>query len=483
MPIGRRRSPCLVLACAAALAFTACSSPPKAKGPPKRTVLMTEFDDARVGKEASQDVVAQLGLLSDPQLDAYVQGIGRKLLRGVSTRGFDYQFKVVDQAEPNAFTLPGGYIFMSRGLLALANSEDELACVIGHEITHAAHRHAAAQQAVGSGGNPLTLPWVRAAQLASYGRDMERDADQGGQILCAAAGYDPAAMSTFLTALLQAERLETGGSRSPSFYDSHPGTQERVASTAVRAREIRSKRDESLGNTRAALLQHLDGLPVGQRPETGVFIGDRFVHPDLGFQLRFPPGWAHTNTNQMVGATSPRGDAVVFLAGAPPADSAQAAAEAWLAKEREEQPIETLEAGPVKIGGVDAWRLRVSVSARGGSLSATVVFIPFAGATYVITAFAPSFAASQHAGAFQSTVRSFGPITDEERRSIRSTHLRVVKANQGEDIASLDRRTTNAWDLETTAVYNGIFAIHRFSGGELVKITREEPYVRKPATP
>ncbi len=483
MSTGRRRSPFPLLVCAAALALTSCSGPPKAKGPPKRTVLMTEYDDARAGKEASQEVAAQVGLLQDPQLDAYVQGIGKKLLRGVPTRGFDYQFEVVDQVEPNAFTLPGGYIFVSRGLLALANTEDELACVIGHEITHAAHRHAAAQQAVGEGGNPLTMPWVRAAQMAAYSRDMERDADQGGQLLCAAAGYDPAAMSTFLTALLQAERLQTGSGRSPGFYDSHPGTEERVATTAVRAREIRSKRDETLGDTRAALLRHLDGLPVGQRPESGVFLGDRFVHPDLGFQLRFPPGWAQQNTNQMVGATSPRGDAVVFLAGAPPADSAQAAAEAWLAKEREDQPIDVQEAGPVKVGGVDAWRLRLSVGGRGGALVATVVFIPFAGATYVITGFAPPFAAASSAAAFQSTIRSFGPITDEERAAIRSTHLRVVKANAGEDIASLDRRTHNAWDLETTAVYNGVFANQRFAGSELVKITREEPYVRKLTAP
>jgi hypothetical protein len=177
-----------ILACAAAFIFAACSSSPKSGGQKKkRTILLTEYDDARVGAEASRDVEAEIGLLGDPELDAYVSEIGRRLLRGVPRRSFHYQFAIVDQFEPNAFALPGGYIFISRGLLALANSEDELANTIGHEIVHAARRHASARQAVEQQGNPLSMPWVRAANLAAYGRDMERTADRGGQMLAAAS--------------------------------------------------------------------------------------------------------------------------------------------------------------------------------------------------------------------------------------------------------------------------------------------------------
>src|SRR6266850_5246603 len=148
------------LCCAALTVAFGCASSPKAQpgAAKKRTVLMTEYDDARVGRESAQDVKAELGVLEDAALAAYVDGIGRKLLRGVPLRGFDYQFSVVDMQEPNAFALPGGYVFISRGLLLLANSEDELACVIGHEITHAARRHAAAQQALQNQLPPLFLP-------------------------------------------------------------------------------------------------------------------------------------------------------------------------------------------------------------------------------------------------------------------------------------------------------------------------------------
>src|SRR5262245_18635587 len=229
----------------AALALgLACASSPKspAGGAKKRTVLMSEYDDSRVGRESAQDVKAEIGWLEDAALAAYVDGIGRKLLRSMPTRGFDYQFYVVDMVEPNAFALPGGYIFVSRGLLALANNEDELACVIGHEITHAARRHAAAQQALEESLPSLILPGA-AAKFASYSREMEREADEGGQILCAAAGYDPIGMSTFLTSLALSSRLELGYTRNPTFFDTHPGSQERAAANAVRAQEIRWQRD------------------------------------------------------------------------------------------------------------------------------------------------------------------------------------------------------------------------------------------------
>ena len=182
-----RRLLATAIACGLALALGACSSAPGKRGEkPKRTVLVTAYDDARVGQEASRAVAAQIGLLEDPALDAYVNEIGRTLLRGIPRRPFAYQFAVVDQFEPNAFALPGGYVFVSRGLLALANSEDELANVVGHEITHAARRHAAAQQELTRRQNPLLLGWMRTAHLASYGRDMEREADRGGQMLAAA---------------------------------------------------------------------------------------------------------------------------------------------------------------------------------------------------------------------------------------------------------------------------------------------------------
>jgi predicted Zn-dependent protease len=465
-----------ILGCAALAAAGCTGATPPSGSRPKRTVLLTESDDARVGREASKDVAAEMGILDDPALNAYVSGIGRKLLRGVPRRSFHYQFSVIDQVEPNAFALPGGYIFISRGLLALANDEDELANVIGHEITHAARRHAAAQQELARQSSPLAMPWVRAANIAAYGRDMEREADEGGQMLAAAAGYDPMGLSTFLRNMLQSERLLIGHARVPTFLDTHPGSQERASVTAFRARELRWRRDPSLGDTRASYLSRIEGLELGQRPEAGVFEGDRFLHPTLDFQVRFPSGWRTSNTNRAVGAVSPRGDAVVFLTADLPPGDPRAVAEAFVEKARESQRVEVKESQPVKIGAIDAWRMRLEGGGRGGSVAAYVTFVPYRGATWRIMGVSPAIAADRTLGRTLNTARSFRPLTPDERKSLTVTRLHVVTAGPGEDLEALGRRAGNAWDPARTAVYNGIFANHRFAGGEPVKVARVAPY-------
>jgi len=466
-----------ILACAALLGAAACSSSPKSTGQKKRTILMTEYDDQRVGREASSEVAAEMGVLDDPDLTTYVRDIGLKLLRGLPRRSFQYQFAVVDQPEPNAFALPGGYIFISRGLLAMANTEDELACVIGHEITHAAHRHAAAQQALAKRGNPLAMPWNRAAKMAAYGRDMERDADRGGQVLCAAAGYDPMGMSTFLDNLGQAERLHVGYTRGPSFFDTHPGSQERAAINAIRASELRWERDPTLGDTRASHLHRIEGMALGQRPEAGVFQGDRFLHPDLDFQVRFPRGWRTSNSNRAVGAGSPRGDAAIFLTADLPAGDVREVAETWVEKTKEKENISVMESKPIKIGELDAWRMRIHAGGGGGSVIALVTFVPYGNMTWRITGVSPSSLADDFVGRFSNTTRSFRPLTEEERASVQAERLRLAKARPGENLVELGRRYDNAWKPGNTAVYNAIFPNHRFEGGELVKIAQVEPYV------
>ena len=471
----KARRPFALLACAAVAAALACASSPKPPARKKTVLLSSAYDDARVGKESAQQVQAQTGLLDDPALNAYVDGIGHKLLRGVPRGGFDYEFHVVDQVEPNAFALPGGYIYVTRGLLALANDEDELACVIGHEITHAARRHAAAQQAIAQRQFPIAMPWQRAAQMASYSREMEREADEGGQILCAAAGYDPIGMSTFLSTLESYTRLQ-GGVGGPSFFDSHPGSTERAAANAVRAREIRWQRDPALGNPRAALLAKLDGMAVGQRPEAGMFLGDRFVHPDLGFSIRFPAGWRKANTNQAVGASQPQGEAVVFLsADAPPGDPAEVAG-AFIAKEQENGRLDVRDEKGVKIGAIDAWRVdALAVGAL--PVSAQFTFIPFRNATWRVTGASPARFASRYEPQFLTTARSFRPLVAEDLRGLYVARLRVTKAVSGESIGELTARSGNAWTPGETAVYNGVFSDHRFEGGESVKIAKAERYV------
>ncbi|MBW2275104.1 MAG: hypothetical protein JRG96_17695, partial [Deltaproteobacteria bacterium] len=285
----------------------------------------------------------------------------------------------------------------------------------------------------------------------------------------------------FLNNLGQWERYRVGYTRNPSFFDTHPGSQERAAVNAIRASELRWKRDPSIGDPREALLRHTEGIPVGERPEAGLFVGDRFLHPDLDFTLQFPPGWPVSNSSQAVGASSPKGDAVVFLMADMPAGEARVMADTWVEKTREQQKIKVKESKPVKIGDIQAWRMRIDQSGRGGSITSFVTFIPYRGATWRITGASPARLAKSYLGRTLATARSFRPLTEDERHSLYSTHMHVVQARRGEDLPSLGERTGNAWNTTSTAIHNGVFTDHRYEGGESVKVAISEPYLPKEA--
>ena len=457
-----------------AMGCASSGSRKQAEAKPKRTVLLTSADDVRAGSDAARDVAADVGLLEDPPLVAYVEGIGRKLLRGLPRREFAYHFSIVDEMEPNAFALPGGYIYVSRGLLALVNDEDELACVIGHEIVHVAYRHAAQQQAVARQQGPLVLPYSRAATLAAYGRDMEREADAVGQRLCGAAGYDPMAMATFMRRLDQRERLLIGAPRAPTFLDTHPGTRERAAIDSARAGELRWTRDPALGDVRKRYLDRIDGLVIGDRPETGVFIGNLFVHPGLDFEMSFPKGWILQNSSRAVGAVAPRREAAVFLSGDLPAGDLVGVADDFAQKAHVEQGVELTGKQRVRLGEIEA----VRYSFQGGNgpygVAAEVTFFPFAGATWRMVAIAPLSAKDRYFSTIAVSTRSFGPLRPEDRARIEIRRLRIDITRPGEDVVSLAERTGCVLDPTSLALLNGLLGNEVFEGAELMKIVRRE---------
>lgn len=437
---------------------------------PKRTVLLTSQDDVRLGAEAAQTVEADVGLLEDPALQAYIDGIGKQLLRGLPRRNFAYTFSIVDQMEPNAFALPGGHIYVSRGLLALINNVDELACVLGHEIIHAANRHSAQQQAVSRHQTPLSLPRSRAATLAAYSRDMEREADTLGQRLCAAAGYDPMGLSTFLRSLDKRERLLIGAPRVPTFFDTHPGSRERASTSSARAGELRWMRDPGMGNVRAVHLEQIDGMVIGDRPETGIFVEELFIHPVLGFEMRFPKGWLLENSNRAVGAMAPRREAAVYLTGDLPAGDLVEVADEFTRKSQEESRIALTEKKRVRVGDLEAIRYGY----EGGPIAAKVTFFPFAGATWRMVGIAPRAASDRYFAQILLAMRSFQPLTDAHRALVHANRLQVVLARPGEDIVALVSRTGSLLDPAANALLNGLLGNEVFEGGELMKVIRRE---------
>lgn len=435
-------------------------------------VLRTEANDQQAGAEAAKTVAAQIGIVRDPALASYVSAIGKRLSRNAPSGSFRYSFQIVDQDAPNAFALPGGFIYVSRGLLAMANNETELANVLGHEIVHVARRHAAARQGL-MRALPSYLRYSAMGQAAAYGRDQERESDRLGQGLAALAGYDPMGLADFLTQLEYSERLQLGFSRIQGYLDSHPATRERVGGAAARARSIRFTPRPGVEG-RATYLRRLDGLVVGTGAAEGVFQGDRFLHPDLGFSLHFPAGWDVINSKQAVGAISPRRDAQVVFEFQGPGDDPELAASEFIA-EQQGQGLRVEALQRVKIAGLPAVRAKGRAASPRAPISMHFTWISRGGTIYRLTGAALG-GSGRLAGVFNNVARSFRPLTPRERNSIRETRLHIVKAREGETLAQLSRRTRNEWNLQETAVMNGVFANARLEAGTPMKVAISRPY-------
>lgn len=447
---------------------------PDGEEPKREIILRTEYDDRRAGEEAAEEVQSALGVLQDEALTAYVSEVGRRMLRYAPRRHFEYAFGIVEQDAPNAFALPGGFVYVSTGLLALTNSEDELANVLAHEIAHAAARHAAARQQV-MNTLPAPLRWLQWLGNARYSRAQEVEADRLGQGLAALAGYDPAGLTRFLRSLEFSERLRRGASRRAGFLDTHPTTASRVAEAGRRAEMIRWEPRPPLAGDRAAYLARLEGLVVGESGREGSFRGSRFLHADLDFTLRFPDGWETHNTPSAVGAVGPKRDRVIYLEHQGEGSDPEQAANEFL--ESEDNPgLRVDRMQPVRIGAFPALWLTATAGPLGRGLDALVTFIAREGHVYRVVGLGPLGSGERFDALYLNTTRSFRPLTPEQRASIRETRLRIAEARDGESLWQLTQRTENAWNAQETAVANAVFVDEPLRAGQRVKIAVAERY-------
>ena len=463
------------------LLLGACSSPsPRSKGGKESKpdiILYSEADDQRAGEEAAKEIPMAIGVVNDPALKRYVERVGQRVAHQAPRTSFTYSFQVVDQDAPNAFALPGGFIFVSRGLLILSNSEDELANVLGHEIVHVARRHASARQSM-MNSLPKYLRWAAVGQVTAYGRDQERESDRLGQGLAAVAGYDPVGMANFLRELEFSERLQLGFSRHQGYMDTHPATSERVARAGARARTIRWTPRASIAASHAAYLSQLDGLVVGIGAAEGVFQRDRFLQADMGFSVRFPDGWDVINTRAAVGAVSPDRKSQVVLETQGQGTDPRKSAQEYL-DEAQTQGLRVESAQDIVLGDVPAYRVEGRARSPAGPVGVHFTWFARDGVMLRLTGF--SVGLGSRGAIFVNVARSFRTITPRERASIRETRLRIVPARGGESLTQLSKRTGNAWDIQQTAVTNGIFADATLDEGQLIKIAVSRPYRNTPA--
>ena len=487
--------PLLALLIAAPLG---CSVNPVTGRP--EVILVSDEREAELGREAADAVASEMGIVEDRPLTEYLAAVGGRVAEHAPRReGVSWSFQVVNQAAPNAFALPDGHIYVSRGLLAIANSEDELAGVLAHEVVHVAARHHAQQQTRATGIGILALPGrlagaviggplgtaiaapgvlVGAGLFASYGRDQEREADRVGQEIAARAGYDPAGLASFLHTLELSTREARNGRAGPSFFDTHPSTPERVSSASAQAAKLTWTRVAGIAAGRGAFVRRLDGLLVGLDPAEGVFRDELFLHPALGFTIRFPAGWKTANTPAAVGAAPERGDGLVVLQAAAESNDPEAVARAFFEELSREARIDVLGRGGLEIGGLTAYQLQGVAGTSQGAVTLDMTWIAHGGVVYLVTGREERAYGARYRGVFQEVARSFRPMSAAQRGSIEELRLRVVETGSAETLAALGRRSGNAWSPEETAVANGVAGGAALPPGWPVKIVRAQPYGR-----
>jgi predicted Zn-dependent protease len=462
-------------------------------GLPEVTLVTTE-QEKKLGADEAAKVEQQMGLLDDPGLVTYVDSVGQRLAEQSPRRDVMYRFHIVDMVEPNAFALPGGYVYVTRGLLALLNTEDELAGVVGHEIGHVAARHSvqkisrqgpfALVTGLVAGVTGLVSPLVgsivggvgefaQSLVFSPYSRSQENEADKVGQEMAAKAGWEPEGLSDFLNTLGREESLMHDGPRRPSFFDSHPATPDRVANTSKHAKQLHRAGREPISASRDVFLQRLDGLVVGQRAANGVLQEQTFRHPDSNIFMEFPEKWQLENTPEQVAAASPDGEALIVLRavaqGSDPMDGARA-----LEKESKSPVVDKTRS--TRIGNLPAAQTQLDVDSK---VTVDLTWVAHKGMIYQIAGLAPKKHFDAVRSLFRTTAQSFRPLTPQERNGILEKRIRLVQARGGETLRSLVNRSNSVWKVEQVAVANGLAATEGLKDGQLIKVVMLEPYVPK----
>jgi predicted Zn-dependent protease len=374
-----------------------------------------------------------------------------------------WTFRVVDDPVVNAFALPGGYIYITRGIMAHLNSEAELAGVVGHEIGHVTGRHGVNQMSkqqlaqLGLGvGMAVSEGFRNYGNLAmqglgllflKYSRDAERQADDLGLRYVVRDGFDPRPMADVYT-VLQSVSQAAGGGSVPPLVSTHPDPGNR----RLRILEGISRLEEPLEGrpvNRDSYLDRLDGIVFGENPRDGFFKGSAFYHPEMKFRLDFPPEWRTQNQRQAVVAVSPGEDALVQLTLAA-GDSPAAAFEAFMSQEGLQRGAPWRE----RIGRYTASSGSFAVTTQSGVMRGLIAFIGFGDRILQLMAYTPEEKWPTYQGVFATALASFGDLTDRRFLDVQPRRVRIVRADRNTSLEALARRHDATVDVKTLALIN-----------------------------
>ena len=407
-------------------------------------------EEVQIGREADPQIRATFGVYEDNGVQTYVEQLGQEVLQTsaytdpgtpAEVRNTPFHFTVLDSPVPNAMALPGGYIYVTRGLLAHLENEAQLAMVLGHEIGHVLARHSSRQAlsaqrgqlgllgaALGSaviGADPGVTQGIleyggTGVQLLflKYSRDAEREADLAGVAYAEYAGYDAAEAAAFFRAL---ERIsEQGGGGIPPFLSTHPDPAEREQTIP----ELAAQYDTGTQVNQAQYLARIEGMVLGDDPRQGFVESSTFYHPDLRFRFDIPRGWNAANSAAAVQIAEPNGRAVMEFTFAQEQSSAEAAGRAFASQ----QGFNVAEQGSATVGAGSAYAVAGTANTQQGELGLVAYFIEYGDNVYRFMGLTAANDLPTYDDEFVQTFRSFDRLTDSRYLNRQPVRLEVVEA-------------------------------------------------------
>jgi predicted Zn-dependent protease len=488
MDIQRFCKPAILSAACFALLFSAGCTQNPVTGQSEFTGLMSPEQEKSIGASQHQEIIKQYGgVYIHPGIQAYVNEIGQKMAQHSERKDVTYRFTVLDSPVVNAFALPGGYIYITRGILSLANSEAELAAVLGHEIGHVAARHQASRYSQGVltqlGATVLStaigLPAASQAiglgsnlYLSSYSRGQETQSDQLGVRYLVAAGYDPMAMSDFLRAMNIEQTIEAKldgkQERRASYLSSHPDIGQRVGEARAEALKVSVSSEPMRGETR--YLSMIRNMSFGDSSTQGFEKGDVFYHPELGFAFDIPSSFNIDNKPQRIAVEGQDGSVMVL-------DIKKAEglnrpedyiSEIWLKGEGRGQ-IEMM-----NVNGLQAATTSVQAMINNQSVDVRLIAIPWDNQDFVrMQILIPNGASVDAINDLKRLSYSFRRLSERDRNSIRPYRIELIKAGAGDTIESLSAQMGVSQNkLERFAALNALNPNTPLISGKMYKVVR-----------
>ena len=450
----------------AVMAWGACATNPVTGR--RELSFMSEAQEIAIANESEPQIKEEMGVYNDPELQRYVSDIGWRMAKISERAHLPWRFTVVDVPAVNAFAVPGGAIYVTRGILPFLDNEAELAGVLGHEIGHVTARHSAQQytrQISGQAGLVALVIFVPAARpfgelsaqalgvlFLRYGRDDELQSDQLGAGYEAKLGWDPAGVPAFLSTLGRLD--EAAGDRRgvPNWLSTHPDPLSRVNEIQPVVQQLKAGGGTFSTNSEA-FAQRIDGIVYGDNPEQGIARGREFLHPVLRFRIDFPERWEIANSPQQVVAKAPGADVfmILQLVEKPNGRNIQEIAQNGMSSagfrpvRGERTTINNLEA----FVGVYEGQIQDL-----GPVGVRAAHIAYDGKVYIVAGLVAPEAFQQADGAFLSSIRSFRSMSAAEAEKIRPNRVDFYVVRAGDTWQSIAERSDGVITPATLAVMN-----------------------------